>query len=75
MSCPINFPFYNALRVTAELCGEGALLQTVGEGIDFMRARPYPGWMVVTQESLSDTAQSALSGLIVSMQLASIPAT
>ena len=71
----IDFRFYNALCLTAELYGEGALVQTVCEGIDFMRARPYPGWMVVTRESLSDTAQSALSSLIVSMQLASMPAT
>src|ERR1700758_3565176 len=71
----IDFRFYNALCLTADLYGEGALVQTVSEGIDFMRARPYPGWMVVTQESLSNTAQSALSGLIVSMQLASMPVT
>jgi GNAT superfamily N-acetyltransferase len=71
----IDFRFYNALCLTAELCGERALVQTVCEGIDFMRARPYPGWMVVTRESLSDTAQNALSSLIVSMQLASMPAT
>src|ERR1700739_3701383 len=66
----IDFRFYNALCLTAELYGEGVLVQTVCQGVDFMRARPYPGWMVVTRESLSDPAQSALSGLIVSMRLA-----
>lgn len=71
----IDFRFYNALCLTAEIYGEAALVQTVSEGIDFMRARPYPGWMVVTRESLSNPAHSALSGLIASMQLASMPAT
>ena len=71
----IDFRFYNALCLTAELYGERALAQTVCEGVDFMRARPYPGWMVVSRESLSEPAQSVLAGLIVSMQLASMPAT
>jgi len=71
----IDFRFYNALCLTAELYDEETLTQSVAEGIAFMRARPYPGWMVVTQESLTDAAQNVLTGLIDSMRLASMPAT
>jgi GNAT superfamily N-acetyltransferase len=71
----IDFRFYNALCLTAELYDERALIETVSEGVDFMRARSYPGWMVVTRESLSQAALSATTRLIDSMQLASMPVT
>jgi GNAT superfamily N-acetyltransferase len=71
----IDFRFYNALCLTADSYDEETLVRTVGEGVDFMRARPYPGWIAVAQESLNNRAQSALSNLIVSMELATMPAT
>ena len=71
----IPFRFYNALCLTAELYDAEMLRRTVREGVNFMRARACPGWMVVTLESLSGTAQTALTGLTASMQLASMPAT
>jgi GNAT superfamily N-acetyltransferase len=71
----IDFRFYNALCLTAELYDAEALRRTVREGVNFMRARACPGWMVVTLESLSNAAQDALPGLVESRQLASMPAT
>jgi GNAT superfamily N-acetyltransferase len=71
----IAFRFYNALCLTAESYDAQALRRTVWEGVNFMRARECPGWMAVTLESLTDTAQSALPGLVASMQLGSMPLT
>jgi hypothetical protein len=71
----IAFRFYNAICLIAEIYDEEALARTVREGIDFMRARTCPGWMVVPLESLTAKAQSALPGLVETLQLASMPAT
>src|ERR1700751_3718293 len=71
----IDFRFYNALCLTAELYDAEALRRIVRQGVNFMRARACPGWMVVTLESLSNAAQDALPGLVESRQLASMPAT
>ncbi len=71
----IAFRFYNAICLIAEIYDEEALAHTVREGIDFMRARTCPGWMVVPLESLTDKAQSALPGPVETLQLASMPAT